>query len=182
MADETKRERRPPKRLIDDYPAVSLKKRKTKPAKDNHLYEVEVVEVDKSKNRVKIHYKGFGVETDEWRDLNENAFPLVRLEKAPNPEGSSLVDRMNSFHSQVYREVKHRLWSVRIEVNVDFDVFSAGLAMTGKRAQVRAREVYSVAQNHDLDAILGLKWNKRIFNENGDFAYVVNGTVKYWMT
>ena len=149
MADETKRERRPPKRLIDDYPAVSLKKRKTKPAKDNHLYEVEVVEVDKSKNRVKIHYKGFGVETDEWRDLNENAFPLVRLEKAPYPEGSSLVDRMNSFHSQVYREVKRRLWSVRIEVSVDFDVFSAGLAKTGKRAQVRAREVYSVAQNHD---------------------------------
>lgn len=26
----------------------------------------------------------------------------------------------------------------------------------------------------------GLKWNEKIFNENGDFAYVVNGTVQYW--
>ena len=33
--------------------------------KGNHLYEIEVRELDKEKKRIKIHYKGFSEDTDQ---------------------------------------------------------------------------------------------------------------------
>ena len=33
--------------------------------KGNHLYEIEVREVDKEMKRIKIHYKGFSEDTDQ---------------------------------------------------------------------------------------------------------------------
>ena len=33
--------------------------------KGNHVYEIEVREVDKEKKRIKIHYKGFSEDTDQ---------------------------------------------------------------------------------------------------------------------
>ena len=63
---------------------------------------------------VKIHYKGFGEEADEWRDMPKGQkFPFVRLEKAYVPSNKSLEDRMQSFHERVYHEIKRRLWSGR---------------------------------------------------------------------
>ena len=35
--------------------------------------------------------------------------------------------------------------------------------------------------NHLLDNVLGINWDKRIFNCNGDFAYVVDDTMKFWL-
>ena len=32
-----------------------------------------------------------------------------------------------------------------------------------------------------LDSYLGLKWDERILNLAGDFAYVIPGTIKYWL-
>ena len=65
---------------------------------------------------------------------------------------------------------------------MDFDVFHRGLGRVVKRIQNRWKEVYVITDNHDLDELLGLKWNERIFYENGDFAYVMNGTVRYWLS
>ena len=39
-----------------------------KTRKDNQLCEIEIREVDNEKKRIKIHYKGFREDTDEWRD------------------------------------------------------------------------------------------------------------------
>ena len=50
------------------------------------------------------------------------------------------------------------------------------------KVQFRWKEVYVITDNHDLDELLGLKWNERIFYDNGDFAYVMNGTVRYWLS
>ena len=36
--------------------------------KDNQLCQIEIREVDNEKKRIKIHYKGFSEDTDEWRD------------------------------------------------------------------------------------------------------------------
>lgn len=65
---------------------------------------------------------------------------------------------------------------------MDFDVFHRGLGRVVKRIQNRWKEVYVITDNHDLDELLGLKWNERIFYDNGDFAYVMNGTVRYWLS
>lgn len=116
-------------------------------------------------------------------------FPFERVEKAYIPEEISLEDRTNVFHGHIYQEIKRKLWSgrrddpeIRIEVNVDCDVFDRGLGKVLKGIQIRGKKVHTIKDNADLDHILGLKWNERIFNENGDFAYVVNGTVQYWLT
>ena len=99
------------------------RKRKT----DRDLYDVEVVEVDTTQKRLKIHFVGFSHEYDEWRDYDSesNYFPFVRLEKMFFPKESSLEDRSNIFHVELYRCIKRKLWSgrkddheVRIELNV----------------------------------------------------------------
>ena len=83
---------------------------------------------------------------------------------------------------------KRKLWSsrredpdVQIEVNVDTDVFNAGLGQVVKPMRSRGKEVYAIKDNNYLD-ILGVKWNERILNQNGDFGHVVKGTVKYWLS
>ena len=43
-------------------------KNKNKMRQDNQLCEIEIREVDNEKKRIKIHYKGFREDTDEWRD------------------------------------------------------------------------------------------------------------------
>ena len=41
--------------------------------------------------------------------------------------------------------------------------------------------VYQVKSNRMLDPFLGMKWDERILNPAGDFAYVISGTIKYWL-
>ena len=175
-----KRISQPPKRLLNEYLAVEDKKKKRhKSAKDNKLYEIEIVAIDKQKKKVKIHYKGYSEEADEWRDCqDENMFLFERLEKTYIPGETSLDDRTNVFHGHVYQEIKRKLWSgrrddpdIRIEVNVDPDVFDRGLGKVVKGIQIRGKKVHTIKDNAELDHILGLRWNERIFNGNGDFAY-----------
>ena len=179
MAERIERTSQPPKRLLNEYlPVVDMKKKK-KSAIQNQ-----------QEKKVKIHYKGYGEEADEWRDCREeNMFPFERLEKGFIPGEMSLEDRTNIFHERVYQEIKRKLWSgrrddpdIRIEINVDYDVFDRGLGQVVKGIQKRGKKVHTIKDNVDLDHLLGSKWNERIFNENGDFAYVVNGTVTYWLT
>ena len=161
--------------------------------KDNRLNEVEIVAIDKQEKKVKIHCTGFSEEFEEWRYYQEGqeevTFPLVRLEKTYTPKETSLEDRIQNFHERLHHEIKRKLWSgrrddpdIRIEINVDADVFDGGLGQIVRGIQIRGRKVYSINDNSNLDHLLGLKWNERVFNENGDFAYVVKGTVKYWLT
>ena len=70
------------KRFIDEYLSVFKAKNEKKMRKDNQLYETEVREVNKEKKRIKIHYKGFPEDTDEWHDYGDDLFPFVmRLDK-----------------------------------------------------------------------------------------------------
>ena len=63
---------------------------------------------------MKIHYKGYGEEADEWRDCREeNMFIFERLEEEFIPGELSLEDRKNIFHERVYQEIKRKLWSGR---------------------------------------------------------------------
>ena len=46
-------------------------------------------------NKVKIHFKGYGHDTDEWRDYDEDNVPFERLEKVYVLDEDSLEERMN---------------------------------------------------------------------------------------
>ena len=52
--------------------------------------------------------------------------------------------------------------------------------MRGKSKIERGKTVYRIDSNQTLNHLLGIKWDERIFNENGDFAFVIEGTVRFW--
>ena len=192
MADRPKRMSLVPKRFVDDFyeigPAVG--KVEKRPMVDKSLCEEETVDVNKEQTQKRIHFVGFSKEFDKWRhyDCERDYFPFVRLEKMFLPDGGSMEDRKNIFHGQLYRVIKRKLWSgrrddpeVRIEMN-DPDVFSSGLGQVTLSTSQRGKDVYSVTDNRLLDGVLGLKWDERIMNSSGDFAYVEKNTVRFWMT
>ena len=40
---------------------------------------------------------------------------------------------------------------------------------------------WKILDNELLSPILGSRWYERIINKNGDFSYIINGTVTYWV-
>ena len=62
------------------------------------------------------------------------------------------------------------------------DVFTKVLGGLVECDMERGRSVYNLRSNRLLDSVLGLRWDERIFNINGDFAYVIGQTVKFWLS
>ena len=194
MGDRPKQMSCQPRRFVEEFCQPREKKVEKVGQKcktDRNLYDVEVVEVDTTRKQLKTHFVGFSHEYDEWCDYDNERdyFPFVRLEKIFFPEEGLLVDRGNIFHGQLYRCIKRKLWSgrrddpeVRIELNVEPDVFALALGQVTKSFLQRGKEIYHVKDNRSLDSVLGLKWDERIMNYSGDFAYVVEDTVRFWMS
>ena len=70
---------------------------------------------------------------------------------------------------------------VCINLNVDNDVFDKGLESAVPGKIYTGKMVYSIQSNRILGSFLGQKWDERILNPNGDFSYVIDETVKYWL-
>ena len=70
---------------------------------------------------------------------------------------------------------------INIDLNVDQDVFMEGLGNVLPGVLQRGKMVYQLESNRVLDSYLGLKWDERILNVAEDFAYVIPGTIKYWL-
>ena len=148
-----------------------------------------ITDVDKVGKRVKIHYVGYSERYDEWGACeSEDNNLFQRMELLSSPSSSSFDDRMELIHGELYREIKRKLCSgrkddpsTRVEVRIDQDVFNGGLALAGKAKTERGKVVHSIDCNQTSNHLLGLKWDERIFNENGDFAFVIEGTVRFWL-
>ena len=153
MADKPKREIKEPKRFCTEFFAYTPVKKANPQKKNKKLYDIEVTEVDKVNKRLKIHYVGYSSRFDEWRPFGEDEgseyFPFVRKEKLFIPSENSLVDRTQTFHGQISREIKKKLWSGRredpeisIDLNVDQDVFMEGLGSALPGIIQRGKMVY----------------------------------------
>jgi len=88
---------------------------------------------------------------------------LCSYEKLFIPSGNSLVDRTQTFHGQIFREIEKKLWSGRrddpeisIDLNVDKDVFMEGIGSVLLGIIQRGKMVYQVKSNRMLDPILGM--------------------------
>ena len=62
---ELKRTLRKPIRFAEEY-SIPSSKRCKKPTTDNNLYEIEV---NRDRNLVRIHCKGYSEKFDEWRPI-----------------------------------------------------------------------------------------------------------------
>ena len=94
---------------VDEYLPVFKAKNKNKMRKDNQLYEIEIREVDKEKKRIKIHYKGFSEDRDEWRDYG-SLFDLEGFHTVSSPSAPQ-------FHHSKFR----------IDISVRFSIHSTTL-------------------------------------------------------
>ena len=108
----------PARRFVEEFCQMREKKMEKVERKhktDRDLYDVEVVEVDTTRKKLKIHFVGFSNQYDQWRDYDSerNYVPFGHLEKMFFPEESSQEDRGNIFHGQLYRRIKRKLWSGR---------------------------------------------------------------------
>ena len=104
---------KPTKRFVADFSShrsqVEAKRKAAKP--DKTLYEIEIIDIDNAQDKVKIHYKGYGSEFDEWRSSCVELGLPIRLEKLRLPGEDSFEDRYNSFYDSLYREIKKKLYS-----------------------------------------------------------------------
>ena len=46
----------------------------------------------------------------------------------------------------------------------------------------RGKNVYRIDSNEALKHSLGIKWDERIFNKSGDFAFVIAKTLRFWLS
>ena len=158
---------------------------------DRKLYPVVVRDMDKIEKRVKIHYVEYSERYDTWWrcDTEDSNPPFQWVESLRIPSSTSPEDPMELVHGELYREMKRKLYSgqrddpsTRVEIRIDPDVFDEGLALAGKPSKERGKTVYRIDSNEALNHSLGNKWDERIFNENGDFAFVIEKTMRFWLS
>lgn len=158
---------------------------------DRKLYPVVVTDMDKIEKRVKIHYVEYSKWYDEWRpcDTEDSNPPFQWVESLRIPSSASLENPMELVHGELYCQIKRKLYSgqkddpaTRVEIRIDQDVFDEGLALAGKPSKERGKTVCRIDSNEALNHSLGIKWDERIFNENGDFAFVIEKTVRFWLS
>ena len=100
-----KREVKPTKRFSPRRSQVGAKRKAAKPDK------TLIIDINNAQDKVKIHYKGYGSEFDEWRSSCVELGLPIRLEKLRLPGEDSFEDRYNSFYDSIYREIKKKLYS-----------------------------------------------------------------------
>jgi len=147
---------------------------------------------DKNSSKIKIHFIGYSNEHDEWRDAdqlqNDEKLALGRYTPRFLLSNQSLEDRAGAMFCGLARKIKFGLFSskrespeVRIEACIDMDIYQAYLADIGVVKKSRERNVHCLNENDQLCNILGNKWCERLLNINGEFCYVVAGTVRFWI-
>ena len=78
--NRAKQEREIPRSFIDECVEAKTKQCKKIKTTDKDIYPVEITQVEKARNMLKIHFKGYSEISDEWRPCNENNLPVMRLE------------------------------------------------------------------------------------------------------
>ena len=123
-----------------------------------------------------------------------NTYESIQMNFTFNSRGkiwncSLFIDRLQAFCERLYGEIKRKLYSgrrenpkVRIEIQVNDDILNASLGRITSKWYQRNKLIYEIISNETLDFYIGTKWNGWIMNENGDFAYVVPGTLKFRLT
>ena len=161
-------------------PKDRLKKESWSTTKLYHLVVVDSKFIAE-KLYVKVHYtdkEWDSAKYDEWRSADEVLdIPNCYLENTPEGKAFFLqqlkIAIKESLHGQ--RKVDS---IVNIELPIQKDLFHE-LALHGKRAQSRLYYIQSLVA---FDSLLEEGWHWRIFNSQGDFAFVTPNTISFRLT
>ena len=110
MSTRAKRESAALQRYVDEVllEMSSPKDKKKKKKTDRKLYPVVVTDVDKIGNQMKIHYVGYSERCDARRpyDIEDSNPPFQRMESLRIPYSTSLEDRTELVHGELYLAIK----------------------------------------------------------------------------
>ena len=96
---------------------------------EDKLYPVEITE--RTLNRVKIHYIGYGSEDDEWRDADD----IVNLNQPrflTSFPGFSLYGQLASKITNSLKKSRKSSPEVRIDIEFDKDLFDRDMRRLGR--------------------------------------------------
>ncbi|PFX28937.1 hypothetical protein AWC38_SpisGene6305 [Stylophora pistillata] len=165
---------------------IRLKAEKIRPKKPEKVDQEKMYPIEEL--FVREHFNDF----DEWRDgddlVDKDKSSLGRFVPRFIPSEDSLSDRASALFNRLGREIKFSLFStkrespeVRIEMQIDMDIYKTYLQNIGFVKKSRGWEVHCIDDNSHLCDLLDSKWFERIQNENGDFCYVIPVTVRFWL-
>ena len=161
-------------------------------AKSDKLFPVKVVE--KEGQRVKIHYVGYSIDYDEWREESElESIASDTSEEVASSEDTACEFQCSfepfSLHNNLKVKIKQSLscsrkGSPQVKIIVPFDAitFNGGLGLLGIQSKkVQGVQHYAIKRYQDLNPILGKNWHFRGLNVNADYGYVVLETVDFYL-
>lgn len=174
---------RPNYKLLADIDLPKAKRYRTS-SKQDELYAVTIVE--RQDTRVKVHYVGYGSEHDEWRP-EADIVPLDSNDVERDCDDP--VPRPFTLYTELRNKIKSALNSgrkespvVRIDMPFDKLQFDGGLKQYGTFVRTfRGIDRYNISHYHDLNVLLGKNWHFRGLNSQGDFCYVIKGTVEFYL-
>ena len=161
---------------------IRLKETRKQPRQENVLYDIEVIEEDGG--QVKVHYKGYGSEYDEWKPKTEIVL------RGPEFFGNVAEESFSPL-TELARCIKKRLLptksddpEVRIQIPCDNGSFRElqQKAMLLGRCARGGSDQYTITNYCDLNDILGERWHLRVVNLIGDFSYVILKTISFYIS
>lgn len=162
-----------------EIPTSGLRE-KSKTWSTNKLYALEVVDSKVVDNQllVKVHYTDEEWDSpiyDEWRNASE-------VIDVPDCYIHFTEETRNLFVNKlgvVVKEALHCQRKVDSIVHLDIDVQRDLFVTLFDKPACFAR--HNIASPSEWNHLLGNKWNYRIVNSKGDFAYVTPGTISFWI-
>jgi len=167
---------------------IELPKAKRSCTKKDKLYDVTIV--GRQGTKLKVHYVGYGSQHDEWRDEAD----IIQLDRSKKSDADAERDcnpvpRPFSLYSELRNKIKIVLNSGRKEspvvcIDMPFDKlqFDGGLKQYGTFVHTfRGIDRYNINHYRDLNVLLGKNWHFRGLNSQGDFCYVMKGTVEFYL-
>ena len=191
MADEvsvdhilrrSKRKRQQPDyRQLHNGPELPAEKVASKKWSTTKLFELVIIDSKFVGDRhlVKVHYtdeEWSAPSFDSWRDAND----IIDI---PNCYVHCTDELRAQFFQKLKTAIKEALHGQRkidSKVNIELQIPKAlfeELSCLGRKTKKSFYELQSLA---DLSGLLGEDWHWRIFNHQGDFAFVTPGTVTFW--
>lgn len=155
------------------------------------LFPVEIVDKEPTKCRVKVHYIGYGVKYDEWKDENELEVPD---EHAPTTK-ETVLTRSSIEHYCLFKDlgikIKRALSckrntspKARIVMSFDILLFNRGLlpiAVPSRKVGGIQHYIYTIRNFSDLNSLLDCNWHFRGLNSNGDYGCVILKSVEFYI-
>ena len=128
---------------------------------------------------VKIHYVGYSNAHDEWRRRDD----IIHFDSPCNLPGEFCLNNELALRIKASLSGGRRSNpAVKIDMSFDKSVYCRGLKEARyHKCMKRGIEYYTIQSYKDLDGLFGANWHYRGLNATGDFCYVIENTVEFYL-